>query len=120
MSWGQRGSHGLVLAGVLGGGIAIAMAAHEASAVIGLALLGAPIGAWFVVYDQVVCKNEPASWSLIGAGAGLGASALPVVAALQFVFGDAVWVTAVLLVVGWAVVSSINSADRRPHRTTSG
>ncbi len=113
----QHGSHVVILAGLLGGGIAIATVALDASAIIGLALLGAPLGAWFVLYDQVMCKNERVSWSLTGAGAGLGASVLPVLAALEHVLGDPVWMFAVALVVVWAVMNSINSAGRRPHRT---
>ncbi len=116
----ERGPHALVLAGLVGGGIAIAMSDHNATTAIGLALLGAPLGAWFVLYDRVMCKNERVSWSLIGAGAGLGASVLPVVAALEFAFGDSVWVVALVVVVVWAVLTSINSADRRPRPTAGG
>jgi hypothetical protein len=94
--------------------------AYDATTAIGLALLGVPLGGWFVVYDQVVCKNEPASWALIGAGAGLGASVLPVLAALTFVLGHPVWVTTLVAAAVWAVWNSISSADRRPHRAVDG
>lgn len=120
MTWRQRAPDAVVLAGLLGGGMAIAMSAHDATAAFGLALLGAALGAWFVVYDRVMCKNEQTPWSWIGAGAGLGASALPVLAALEFALGDPVWWIALVLVVTSAVANSIHSADKRPHRTAGG
>lgn len=58
MTTRQGSLHVVILAGLLGGGIAIATVAHDATAIIGLALLGAPLGAWFVLYDQVMLQER--------------------------------------------------------------
>ena len=107
-----------VLVGVLfvfGG--AVEVAAEGALVVVGFAALGAALGAWAVVYDHVLCRGEPFDRDLVISWVVGGAVAVPGLAALQLVFGTAVWVAVlVTFLLAWAVATSlrVDSIHREP------
>ena len=106
-----------LLAGVfLVAGAAVEVAVDGALVVIGFATLGALLGAWAAVYDDVLCKERPFNSHLVMSWAVRGAVALPGIAALHLVLGMAVWVAITAAALGWAVAASIRVDS--PHRSS--